>query len=227
MLLYIVNEGDLMGTSTRRTNDSVNKILSANNKSSNDININKLVSEILFPKRNSSKIKDDIVNSTCSTSFTQTVKRIITLSNNISKNGIGTLGINNYTNLLYHEQVELISSEICYDEDPIIKQSIIEILQAKDLESYLTDSYQVIKDFLTEYYTEKFEAHAFEELATNVTDFDDEEWENKISNLVSVQVEKIFTYSIYKQIVINANDEFKTGNILRNVSNFILKELKI
>lgn len=216
-----------MGTSTRRTNNRVNKILNANNKSSNDININKLVSDILFPKRNSSKIKNDIVNSTCSLSFTQTVKRIITLSNNISNNGIGILGINNYANLLYHEQVEFISSEICYDEDPIIKQSIIEILQEKNLESYLTDSYQVIKDFLTEYYTEKFEAHSFEELATNVTDFNDEEWEKDIRNLVSVQVERIFTYSIYEQIVININDELKTGNALRDISNFILKELKI
>lgn len=158
-----------MGTSTRRTNNRVNKILNANNKSSNDININKLVSDILFPKRNSSKIKNDIVNSTCSPSFTQTVKRIITLSNNISNNGIGILGINNYANLLYHEQVEFISSEICYDE----------------------------------------------------------EWEKDVRNLVSVQVERIFTYSIYEQIVININDELKTGNALRDISNFILKELKI
>ena len=32
---------------------------------------------------------------------------------------------------------------------------------------------------------------------------------------------------IYEQIVININDELKTGNALRDISNFILKELKI
>ena len=226
MLLYIVKEGDFMGTSTRRTNDRVNKILKSNNKSINDINLNKLISDVLFPKRNSSKIKSDIVNSTCSVSFTNTIKKIIALSNNISKSGIGTFGISNFNNLLYQEKVELISSEICYDEDPIIKQSIVEILQSKDLEAYLIDSYQFIKDFLIEYYTEKLEAHMFEELATNVENFDDEKCKNSISNLVKIQVEKIFNYSTYHQLVINVNDEVKATNIIRNISNFILKELK-
>lgn len=227
MLLYIVKEGDLMGTSTRRTNDRVNNILKTSYKSGNDINIDKLISDVLFPKRNNSKVKNDIINSTCSVSFTNTIKRIITLSSDISKNGIGIFGISNFNNLLYQEKVELISSEICYDEDPIIKQSIIEVLQSKDLNSYLINSYQVIKDFLIEYYTEMFEAHMFEELATTVNDFDDEECKIKINKLVEAQVEKVFTYHIYQQIVINANDEVKTANMLRNISNFILKELKM
>lgn len=215
-----------MGTSTRRTDDRVNKILKSNNKSINDISINKLISDILFPKHNNSKIKNDIVNSTCSISFTNTIKKIITVSDNISKGKIGTFGVNNYNNLQYQEKIELISSEICYDEDPIIKQSIVEILQSKDLEIYLIDSYQFIKDFLIEYYTEKLEAHTFEELATNVKDFDDEECKKNISNLVKIKVEKIFSYSMYQKLVINVNDEAKITNITRNISNFVLKELK-
>ena len=215
-----------MGTSTRRTNDRVNKILKSNNKSINDININNLISNILFPKHNSSKIKNDIITSTCSISFTNTIKKIITLYNNISKGGIGTFGISNFNNLLYQEKIELISNEICYDEDPIIKQSIIEILQSKDLEAYLIDSYEFIKDFLTEYYTEKLEAHTFEELATNVEDFDDEKCKNNISNLVKIQVEKIFNYSTYQKLVININDKTNITSIIRNISTFILKELK-
>lgn len=216
-----------MGTSTRRTNDRVNKILKTKNQSMNDININKLISEVLFPKNNNSKIKNDIINSACSASFNNTITRIITLSNNISKNGIGIFGTSNFNNLFYQEKVELISDEICYDEDPIIKQSIIEILQSKDLESYIINSYQVIKDFLIEYYTEKLEAHMFEELATNVKEFNDEECKNKINHLVKIQVEKVFNYFAYQQLVINVSDQQKTNNILRNVSNFILKELKV
>ena len=227
MLLYIIKEGDLMGTSTRRTNDRISKLLKTNNNSMNDINLNKLISDALFPKRNSSKIRNDIVNSSCSASFTNTIKKIITLSNNISKNGIGALGISNFNNLLYQEKIELISDEICYDEDPIIKQSIMEILQSKDLETYLINSFQVIRDFLIAYYTEKFEAHMFEELATNIEGFDDDECKNEINHLVTIQVEKIFNYSTYQQLIINANDETKTSNILRNISNYILKELKV
>lgn len=227
MLLYIIKEGDLMGTSTRRTNDRVNKILKEKYKSLNDFNINRLISDVLFPKRNNSKIKNDIINSTCSVSFTNTIKKIISISDNISKNGIGAFGISNFSSLLYQEKIELISSAICYDEDPIIKQSIVEILQFKDLESYLADTYQVIKDFLIEYYTEKFEANLFEELATNVSDFDDEECKMKISKLVEAQVEMVFTYSIYQQIVMIDNDESKINNIFRNIGNFILKGLKV
>lgn len=216
-----------MGTSTRRTNARVNKILKNSNITNNNLNMNKILSEILFPKHNISKIKKDIIDSTCSASFTNTIKKIILSSDTVSKKGIASFGIVDYQNLQRHEIIEIISDRLCYDEDPIVKQSIIEILQSKDLDKYLVDSFEMIKDFLIEYYTEKFESNIFEDLASNVQDFDDEKCKMDVQKLVEEKVSKIFTYSIYQDIVINVNDESFIRSTFRNVSNYILKELKV
>lgn len=227
MVLYFIKEGDTMGTSTRRTNEKVRNIINNNKVSSNGEGIDKIISEALFPKNNKSKIKNDVINSTCSTSFTKTIKKIIDFSMLISNGSISIAGIGNFNSLSEHEKIEVIVNEICYDEDPIIRQSILDILNTHDINNYLGNSYLVIKDFLNEFYTEKFEIQMFEELATNLEDFDDEQCKIKIKKLVETEINKVFTYPQYQQLVISINDETALQKAVRNISSLIIRGLKV
>ena len=68
--------------------------------------MNKLLSDVLFPKHNASKIKKDIIESTCSACFINTIKKIILSSDAVSKKGIGSFGIFDFQNLQIHEIID-------------------------------------------------------------------------------------------------------------------------
>lgn len=227
MLLYITKEGDILGTSTRRTNKTINKILNKHKIESNGDGINQIISEALFPKKGNSKIKNSIINSTCSKSFIYVIKSIVTISQTINTDKNFNFNIQNYKDLSKLEKIECISENLCIDEDPLLKQTIMNVLynESSPIE-YFKDGYIVIKDILTEYYTEHFEKIMFEELASSISNIDDEECKNKVKILVKKEIDNNFAYRDYQLIIENNEDEKFLSKKLRSIGSLILRGLK-
>ena len=217
-----------MGTSTRRTNKRINDILKKNHLNSNGEGINKIISEALFPKNGKSRLKNSIINSTCTNSFIKTFKNIINASQSLNADSNYDFNIANFTSLSKIEQVEIVADSLCFDEDPIIKQTVMNILMNENSPiEYFKNTYEILKDLLAEYYTEQFEKILFEELASNTIDMDDEECMKKIKSQVTEELNKTFTYSDYQIIIEKEEDECFLKKILRNKGNIILRGLKI
>lgn len=104
-----------MGTSTRRTYENAKKkideMLSSNDKI--DINkLNKIISEVMYPKKGNSKMYTNISGSISSTEFCSSISNIIRISNTIRKKGISGLGISSYQNKSFNEKVQLLTDII-------------------------------------------------------------------------------------------------------------------
>lgn len=228
MILYIVKEGDIVGTSTRRTNKAINNILKTHKISQNGDGIDKIISEALFPQKGNSRIKSSIINSTCSKSFIQTIKAVITISQKIHQDSNFCFNIPNYNELSPIEKVEYIAENICFDEDPLLKQTIMNILYSKDSPiEYFKDAYVVIKDILSEYYTEQFEKIMFEELASSTSDMDDEKCKQKIKLLVEKEIDNNFSYKDYQLIIEKKEEESFLSKKIRSIGSLVLRGLKI
>ena len=219
MILYIAKEGDILGTSTRRTNKKVHDILKTNKINSTGEGINRIISEALFPSKG---------KSTCTTGFIKTLTTIITTSQKINANSNFNFDIYNFNELTQIEKVECIADKLCLDEDPLLKQTIMNILHNENSPiEYFKNAYIVIKDLLAEYYTEQFEKIMFEELASSTNDMDDEECKKKIKEQVSEALNESFSYNNYQLIIEAKENESFLKKQLRNIGTLILRGLKI
>lgn len=228
MILYIAKEGDILGTSTRRTNKKVHDILKTNKINSTGEGINRIISEALFPSKGKSRLKNSIINSTCTTGFIKTLTTIITTSQKINANSNFNFDIYNFNELTQIEKVECIADKLCLDEDPLLKQTIMNILHNENSPiEYFKNAYIVIKDLLAEYYTEQFEKIMFEELASSTNDMDDEECKKKIKEQVSEALNESFSYNNYQLIIEAKENESFLKKQLRNIGTLILRGLKI
>lgn len=228
MILYEAKEGDILGTSTRRTNDKIHDILKESKVSPTGDGIDKIISEALFPSRGKSGLKNSIINASCSTGFIKTIVAIISTSQKANTNVDFNFDIQDYNELSQIEKSECISEKLCLDEDPILKQSIIELLHKTDAPvEYFKNAYIVIKDLLSEYYTEHFEKILFEELATSMNDMDDEMCRQKINKQVIDALNESFSYNDYQLIVEAKEDESFLKKKLRNIGTLVLRGLKI
>ena len=228
MLLYITKEGDILGTSTRRTNKTINNILKKHKIDTSGDGIHRIISEALFPEKGKSRIKRTIINSSCSKSFIHVIKTVISISQTVNINENFNFNIPNYDDLSKVEKIESISEILCIDEEPLIKQNIMNILYNENSPiEYFKDAYTVIKDILTEYYTEQFEKIIFEELASSITNIDDEKCKTKVKLLVKKEIYNNFTYSDYQLIIENNEDETFLSKKLRSIGSLILRGLKI
>lgn len=217
-----------MGTSTRRTNQKINDILKKNHINSNGEGIYKIISEALFPKSGKSGLKNSIINSTCTNSFIKTFQNIINTSQRLNTNNNYDFNVTNFSNLSKIEQVESITDNLCFDEDPIVKQTVMNILMNENSPiEYFKNTYEILKDLLAEYYTEQFEKILFEELASSTTNMDDEECMKKIKGQVNEELNKTFSYNDYQIIIEKKEDESFLKEILRNKGSIILRGLKI
>ncbi len=182
-----------MGTSTRRTYENAKKkideMLSSNDKI--DINkLNKIISEVMYPKKGNSKMYTNISGSISSTEFCSSISNIIRISNTIKKKGISGLGISGYQNKSFNEKVQLLTDIISNSEDPILKQTIVEVLSTtnESPESNLLDAIKCIFSMIKVFLRDKIESFIYEEAASKDQNFDDEKLQQDIDNELSKQI---------------------------------------
>ena len=182
-----------MGTSTRRTYENAKKkideMLSSNDKI--DINkLNKIISAVMYPKNGSSKMYTNISNSISSTEFFSSISNIIRISNTIRKKGISGLGISGYQSKSFNEKVQLLTDIISNSEEPILRQTIVEVLSAtnESPELNLLDAIKCIFSMIKVFLRDKIESFIYEEAASKDQNFDDEKLQQDIDNELNKQI---------------------------------------
>lgn len=182
-----------MGTSTRRTYENAKKkideMLSSNDKI--DINkLNKIISEVMYPKNGNSKMYTNISSSISSTEFCSSISNIIRISNTIRKKGISGLGISGYQSKNFNEKVQLLTDIISNSEDPILKQTIVEVLSTtnESPELNLLDAIKCIFSMIKVFLRDKIESFIYEEAASKDQNFDDEKLQQDIDNELNKQI---------------------------------------
>lgn len=207
-----------MGTSTRRTYENakrkIDELISSNDSINID-NLNKIISEVMYPKNGSSKMSKDILRSIGSTGFCSSVSNIIKLSHRIKKDGIIGLGISEYQDKTFNEKVQLLTDIICDNEDPILKQTIVEVLStpAESPEMNLLDAIKCIFSMVKVFLRDKIESFIYEEAASKDKKFDDEKLQQEIDNELVRQI----------GITINIDEQ---NDILNNYENISFLEKK-
>ena len=210
-----------MGTSTRRTYENAKKkideMLSSNDKI--DINkLNKIISEVMYPKKGNSKMYTNISGSISSTEFCSSISNIIRISNTIRKKGISGLGISSYQNKSFNEKVQLLTDIISNSENPILKQTIVEVLSTtnESPELNLLDAIKCIFSMIKVFLRDKIESFIYEEAASKDQNFDDEKLQQDIDNELSKQI----------GITINIDEQ---NEILNNYENipFLKKKFEV
>ena len=182
-----------MGTSTRRTYENAKKkideMLSSNDKI--DINkLNKIISAVMYPKNGNSKMYTNISNSISSTEFCSSISNIIRISNTIRKKGISGLGISGYQSKSFNEKVQLLTDIISNNEEPILRQTIVEVLSAtnESPELNLLDAIKCIFSMIKVFLRDKIESFIYEEAASKDQNFDDEKLQQDIDNELNKQI---------------------------------------
>lgn len=207
-----------MGTSTRRTYENakrkIDEILSSNDNIDID-KLNKIISEVMYPKNGHSKMSKDISSSISSTEFCSSVSNIIRLSRTIKKDGISGLGISGYESKTFNEKVQLLTDIICDNEDPILKQTVVEVLSApaESPEINLLDAIKCVYSMVKVYLRDKIESFIYEEAASKDRYFDDEKLQQEIDNELNRQI----------GITINIDEQ---NDILNNYENIPFLENK-
>lgn len=207
-----------MGTSTRRTYENakrkIDELLSSNDNIDID-KLNKIISEVMYPKNGNSKMSKDISSSIGSTEFCSSVSNIIRISHTIKKNGISGLGISGYQDKNFNEKVQLLTDIICDNEDPILKQTIVEVLSApaESPEMNLLDAIKCIFSMVKVFLRDKIESFIYEEAASKDKNFDDEKLQQEIDNELNRQI----------GITINIDEQ---NDILNNYENIPFLENK-
>ncbi len=200
-----------MGTSTRRTYENARKkiddLISSNDKIDID-KLNKIISEVMYPKNGNSKMTKDICNSISGTEFCSSISNIIRISHTIKKYGTARLGISGYQSKNFNEKVQLLTDIICDSEDPILKQTIVEVLSspAESPELNLLDAIKCILSMIRVFLRDKIESFIYEEAASKDQDFDDEKLQKEIDDELNRQI----------GITINIDDQ---NEILNNCDN--------
>ncbi len=215
-----------MGTSTRRTYESarkkINNLISSNDKI--DIGkLNKIISEVMYPKNGNSKMTKNICNSISSTEFCSSVSNIIKISHTIKKYGASGLGILGYQNKNNYEKVQLLADIICDNEDPILKQTIIEVLSypAESPELNLIDAIKCIFTMVRVFLRDNIESFIYEEAASKDQNFDDEKLQKEIDDELNRQIGLTINIDEQNEILNNYDNisflKKKFGNLGKNL----------
>lgn len=182
-----------MGTSTRRTYENAKKkideILSSSDKIDTD-KLNKIISEVMYHKNGNSKMHTNISSSISSTEFCSSISNIIRISNTIRKKGVSGLGISGYQSKSFNEKVQLLTDIISNSEDPILKQTIVEVLSTpnESPELNLLDAIKCIFSMIKVFLRDKIESFIYEEAASKDQNFDDEKLQQDIDNELNKQI---------------------------------------
>lgn len=220
-----------MGTSTRRTYDNAKKKIDELFNSSNDnINIdklNKIISTVMYPKNGNSKMAKDITNSIKSDEFCITISKIIKVSHTIKSKGIAGLGIVGYETKKFNEKVQLLTDLICDSEDPILKQTIVEVLSQKNNspELNLLDSIKCVFSIIVVFLRDKIEAFIYEEAASKDTEFDDEKLQKEIDNELNEQMGLIINLDDQNEILDNYENIPFLKNKFGTIGQTVLKNI--
>lgn len=182
-----------MGTSTPRRYNGAKKKMDELFPNDDNIDINKLnriLSKVMFPKNGNSKMTKTIINSLSSDDFCYTISKVIKISHVISKNGIAGLGIAGYSGKSFNEKVQILSDIICDSENPILKQTIIEVLSKENdsPELNIIDAIKCVLSIIAIFTRDMIESFLYEEAAMKDPQFDDETLQTEIDHMLNKQI---------------------------------------
>lgn len=202
-----------MGTSTRkkikRLKEELDKIEYDEN---NNITLNdfkRILSNLLFPHGRASIQCENIIKSTSSEEFSNSIKKIINFSNNYRSLGISGFGIPGLGNYSFKEQVDLISDVIVESENPELKQTIKDIIYANGIEGTFENTTLLIMEVFKKYIERKIQGNLVEEFAERNSEFTDKNFYILLDSVVSKSIINIMTADNINKLVINyQNDSF-------------------
>ena len=218
-----------MGTSTRNTLPRLKKKIEELNSSSN-INIHdlkKLLGSLLYPNNRESFTSNHIIKSLSSPNFIRTIKKVIRTSENYVSSGTLSFGISGFDSYSFNEQVDLIADYFVDYEDPILKQTIKDILLENGIDGTFANGFMMFKKIISIYVEHKIEGTIFEMLSEKYETISDEDIYSKINSVTEIITNSIISQNAYDKLVLNiGNENYVEGWMTEHIP-LILKGISI
>lgn len=218
-----------MGTSTRNTLPRLKKKIEELNSSSN-INthdLKKLLGSLLYPNNRESFTSNHIIKSLSSPNFIRTIKKVIRTSENYVSSGTLSFGILEFDSYSFNEQVDLIADYFVDYEDPILKQTIKDILLENGIDGTFANGFMMFKKIISIYVEHKIEGTIFEMLSEKYETISDEDIYSKINSVTEIITNSIISPNAYDKLVLNiGNENYVEGWMTEHIP-LILKGISI
>lgn len=218
-----------MGTSTRNTLPRLKKKIEELNSSSNidTHDLKKLLGSLLYPNNRESFTSNHIIKSLSSPNFIRTIKKAIRTSENYVSSGTLSFGISEFDSYSFNEQVDLIADYFVDYEDPILKQTIKDILLENGIDGTFANGFMMFKKIISIYVEHKVEGTIFEMLSEKYETISDEDIYSKINSVTEIITDSIISQNAYDKLVLNiGNENYVEGWMTEHIP-LILKGISI
>lgn len=217
-----------MGTSSRRLapermRDKIKKIDFDENNRLSDSTLKDLLKIVFYPRGRESYSSTNIIRSCSSTSFIRTIRKIVDIGTNYGSFGYQSFGIANFESYSFEEQVDLVADHLVEDNDPILKQSIKDLLFANGFDISFEDTHGLLRNLLIKLLIKHSEGILFDSLFEQKEEFDGKHFEEKMCELCSNVADVILNNNSLNILVININDDNYVSDWLQETVKSFLR----
>ena len=217
-----------MGTSSRRLvpdrmKDKIKDLKFDDNNKLLDSDFKDLLKTVFYPNGRESYSSINVIKSCSSTSFIRTIRKIVDIGNSYGSYGYQSFGISNFDSYTFEEQVDLVADYLVEDDDPILKQSIKDLLFANGFDNTFGDTHELLRNLLIKLLIKHSEGILFDSLFEQNEKFDGNHFEQKMFEICANIADVILNANSLNTLVINVNNENYVSNWLQETVRSFLR----
>ena len=214
-----------MGTSSRRVIPRVkDKIKDLDPNADFDRKkLKEVIKDLLYPNGRKSYNSEHIIRSLSSPNFVRTIRKLIRTSENYISTGNLSFGIENFESYGFIEKVDLIADFLVDYENPILKQTIKDILLDNGIEETFSNAFAMLKKVISIYIEKYIQGPIFEMISEKYENISDEKIYQMITEITTTITETMISFNAYNSLAANISNESYVEDWLTENIPHILK----
>lgn len=214
-----------MGTSSRRVIPRVkDKIKDLDPNADFDRKkLKEVIKDLLYPNGRKSYSSEHIIRSLSSPNFVRTIRKLIRTSENYISTGSLSFGIKNFESYSFIEKVDLIADFLVDYENPILKQTIKDILLDNGIEETFSNAFAMLKKVISIYIEKYIQGPIFEMISEKYENISDEKIYQMITEITTTITETMISFNAYNSLAANISNESYVEDWLTENIPHILK----
>ena len=213
-----------MGSSTRNTYKRTSRIvqlgISNGIVSSTGKGVGELISEMIYPSKGVSKIRNELQSNLYSLKLSNCIQKLSKIVTAYRSNSLGTIGLGGILSLSNIEQKEALCDYLEIEEDELLKTSFKESL---DEEKIFDDSINILKLialFIKNIVANIYKKYTFEDCINELPDFNINDYNDDLDSYMNSKIYPIIINDIEKlELEDNNNFDEKVQNTMTSIMN--------
>ena len=218
-----------MGSSTRnsysRSKRVINQEIENGNIKPNAEGIAKLLAELIFPDRGTSKVKITLQKNLYSEEYSNGIVKLSRLHTAAKEGNLGVIGFGDIAGLSSIELKEKICDYIGINDNEILKISFNETMDKIDILDPISDFISFLSEFTKNITSNIFKQYTYEDAINELEEFDTEIYNKDIELYMNEEIEPIINIEMQQLNFEDLEKEKNEKTIFQKVSNTISRIL--